>query len=357
MQESLLKSGQADRLPRFGDRCASLLAQREICRSTPLDVFQSALNGFFYPGGRIETSAFRPAPVDSLLRAGRLNQVTVALVRYGTEAMVDGGELGAYHVNVPISGAVASACGPRETVAIPTRATVFTPHEHSVLPLWSEDASQVWVKIEKSALETEIEALLGRPIAGDVQFERAMDLTTPRARSWLRVLRLILMELDRPGGALERSPTYGNQLERLLISGLVRTQAHDHLGGLCGAFRPARPRTVKRVVDLIEAGPEINYTLSDLARHAGVGARRLEIAFQESLNTSPMGYLRKVRLGRTRADLLAGAEPDMSVAYRWGFNYLGRFAATYRRTYGELPSETVRGKRGVWVFPSPPAVG
>ncbi|GAA1221224.1 AraC family transcriptional regulator [Pseudonocardia alaniniphila] len=320
-------------------------------------MFQSALNGFFYPGGRIEAPEFRPTPVDSLLRAGRLNQVTVAFVRYGTEAMADGGELGAYHVNVPISGAVASACGPRETVAIPTRATVFTPREHSVLRSWREDASQIWVKIEKSALETEIEALLGRPIAGDVQFELAMDLTTPRAQSWLSVLRLILMELDRPGDALERSPTYGNQLEKTLISGLVRTQAHDHLEGLCGAVRPARPRTVKRVVDLIEAGPEVNYTLSDLARHAGVGARRLEIAFQESLNTSPMGYLRKVRLDRARADLLAGAEPVMSVAYRWGFNHLGRFAATYRRTYGELPSETVRGKRGVWVFPSPPAVG
>jgi AraC family transcriptional regulator, ethanolamine operon transcriptional activator len=36
----------------------------------------------------------------------------------------------------------------------------------------------------------------------------------------------------------------------------------------------------------------------------------------------------------------------MSVAHRWGFKHLGRFSATYRRTYGELPSDTLRRARG-----------
>jgi transcriptional regulator GlxA family with amidase domain len=127
---------------------------------------------------------------------------------------------------------------------------------------------------------------------------------------------------------------------------LVQTQAHGHLDELRRPLRPARPATVQRVVDLIEADPEVNYTLSDLARHAGVGARRLEIAFRESFDTSPVAYLRKVNLARARADLLAGAETVMSVAYRRGFHHLGRFSATYRRTYGELPSDTLRRAPG-----------
>lgn len=33
------------------------------------------------------------------------------------------------------------------------------------------------------------------------------------------------------------------------------------------------------------------------------------------------------------------------VAYRWGFNHLSRFAADYRRLFGEVPSQTLRRRR------------
>ena len=99
---------------------------------------------------------------------------------------------------------------------------------------------------------------------------------------------------------------------------------------------------MKRVVDLIQADPQANHTLSDLARHAGVGARRLQMAFQETLHTSPTGYLRSVKLERARAELLAGEDTVMAIAYRWGFNHPGRFSTTYRRAFGESPSETTR---------------
>jgi AraC-like DNA-binding protein len=328
----------------IGGRHSWVLAHREICRASPLDVFRDKLNNFFYPA-RVEALTPRADLSESLLSAGRLNQVTVGFVRFGSEAMLDGGALGAYHVNVPLSGSVASACGPRETVATPTQAAVFTARERTVLPSWSGDASQICIKIEKFAVEAELEALLGHPIAGDIRFELPMDLTTPHAQSWLGILRLILEELDRPDSLLEHSNTHRDHLEKLLISGLLQTQAHDHLDELFRPLPPARPRTVKRVLDLIEAHPEVNYTMADLARHAGVGARRLQIAFQESLNTSPTGYLRYVKLARARAELQAGAETVMTVAYRWGFNHPGRFSATYRRTYGESPSDTLRRGR------------
>jgi AraC-like DNA-binding protein len=279
---------------------------------------------------------------DTSVLTGRLDKITVAFGRFVSEAMLDGGIHPAYHVHVPLSGSVASVCGPRKLVATPTRAAIFTPREHSVLPSSGADASQICIMIRKSALEAELEALLGHPITGDVRFELAMDLSTPHAQSWLRVLRLILDELDWPDSLLEHSSSYRDHLEKLLILGLLQTQGHDHLDELRRPLPPARPRTVKRVVDLIEASPEANYTVADLARHAGVGARQLQIAFQESLNTSPTGYLRNIKLARARADLLAGAGTVMSVAYRWGFNHPGRFSATYRRRYGELPSDTLR---------------
>ena len=63
------------------------------------------------------------------------------------------------------------------------------------------------------------------------------------------------------------------------------------------------------------------------------------------LDTTPYGYLRRVRLERAHRDLQAGSPADTSVAAvagRWGFADLGRFAAQYRTAFGRLPSQTLR---------------
>jgi transcriptional regulator GlxA family with amidase domain len=63
------------------------------------------------------------------------------------------------------------------------------------------------------------------------------------------------------------------------------------------------------------------------------------------MGTSPMAYLRELRLQAVH-DELAIAEPGSirvtEVAARWGFVHLGRFAATYRRQFAELPSDTLK---------------
>lgn len=315
-----------------------VLAHREICRSSPLEVIRDNLSSFFYPA-RVETLTREADLSSSLLSAVRLNHVTIGFLRFGSETMVDPGALGAYHINVPLEGRVASECGDRQTVATVGRGTVFTPRDHTVLPWWSADSSQICIKISKTAVEAELEALLGHPVLTDIRFDLALDLRTPEAASWLGVVRLLLEEVDRPGGLLEQSVTYRDHLEKLLIGGLLHVQTHDHLDALRCPQPPARPRTVKRVVDLIEAQPEVNHTL---ARHAGVGARRLQGAFQETFQISPTGYLRKVKLEHARADLLGSDDTVMAVAYRWGFNHPGRFSTIYRRAFGESPSETAR---------------
>lgn len=341
--------------PRFGvvvmaemsalkERPASLLANYEICRSGPLEIMRDKLGSFFYEA-RVETLTEGADLSAAMLNAVRLNHITIGYLRFGSETLIDNGALGSYHINVPLSGQVASRCGPRETVATPERAAVFTPREHTALPWWSDDSSQLCIKLSKHAVESELEALLGRPVCSDIRFDLALDLTTPAAASWLGVLRLLLEELDRPGGLLEKSAQHRDYLEKMLIGGLLHLQTHDHLDTLLSPEPPARPRTVKRVVDLIEANPEANFTLTDLARHSGVGARRLQLAFQETLHTSPTNYVRKVKLEHAREELLTGEDTVMAIAYRWGFGHPGRFATMYRETYGESPSETRRRGR------------
>jgi AraC family ethanolamine operon transcriptional activator len=85
--------------------------------------------------------------------------------------------------------------------------------------------------------------------------------------------------------------------------------------------------------------------IAELCRIAGVERRTLLRAFHAIHGTTPSRHLHAFRLNLVRQALLA---PDPSrktvteVATRFGFRELGRFAADYRATFGESPSETLR---------------
>jgi len=138
-------------------------------------------------------------------------------------------------------------------------------------------------------------------------------------------------------------PLLSSALEHTLLTGLLLTAGHNHRAELTAPVPPARPAAIRRAVELIESRPETPLTVRDLAHAAGVGVRTLQEGFRHTLGTTPMSYLRDVRLARARRDLLAaGTDPAAvtTVAYRWGFTHLGRFAEQYRKTYGESPSTT-----------------
>jgi AraC-like DNA-binding protein len=87
--------------------------------------------------------------------------------------------------------------------------------------------------------------------------------------------------------------------------------------------------------------------LETLAAIAGLRPRTLEAQFKRHLGTTPLGWARRLRLARARQQLLSA--PDSAsvtdVAMATGFTQLGRFAAYYRRQFGELPSQTLRTAR------------
>jgi transcriptional regulator GlxA family with amidase domain len=99
-------------------------------------------------------------------------------------------------------------------------------------------------------------------------------------------------------------------------------------------------------LELIESRPAEIETVADIAATVGLSVRALDDGFRRYVGTSPMTYLRDVRIARAHEDLIA-AEPDMTtataVARKWGFGHYGRFAADYRQRFGRKPSQTLRG--------------
>jgi AraC-like DNA-binding protein len=109
----------------------------------------------------------------------------------------------------------------------------------------------------------------------------------------------------------------------------------------------ALPRDLVRVMTWARAHSDAPVRLDVLARIARVPPRTLETHFRRFLGTTPLGWVREERLASARRALLGsgGGGAVSEVATRHGFGQLGRFAAQYRRRFGELPSETLRRVR------------
>lgn len=84
-----------------------------------------------------------------------------------------------------------------------------------------------------------------------------------------------------------------------------------------------------------------------LAHVGGVRPRTLETHFKMFLGTTPLGWVRRMRLARARQELLHSSPEDSvtDIALSSGFSQLGRFAAQYRKAFGELPSKTIQRTR------------
>ena len=106
------------------------------------------------------------------------------------------------------------------------------------------------------------------------------------------------------------------------------------------------PATLRRAVAFIEAHADEPVTLTQMAGVAGVTGRALQMAFIRHYDTTPTGYLRRVRLERAHRDLKdadpAGGMTVAAIARRWGWANPSHFTAAYRQAYGQFPRHTLR---------------
>ncbi|MEU6820477.1 helix-turn-helix transcriptional regulator [Streptomyces atriruber] len=109
--------------------------------------------------------------------------------------------------------------------------------------------------------------------------------------------------------------------------------------------RDARPATLRRAIAFIEDRADSQISAADIAAAARVSQRALQYAFRHHLGTTPLGYLRQVRLAQAHRDLMAAdygtGVTVTGIAARWGFLHPGRFAADYRRAYGRSPRQSL----------------
>jgi AraC-like DNA-binding protein len=284
------------------------------------------------------------APLNVRLSATRLKNITIARLGYGPEVLIRPGRLGYFKLDLPLRGTTVSSSGEETVHGDTNMGVIFGPEQRAEMR-WGEGCEQLCIKINREAVEQHLSHALGHPIDAPLHFEPNMGLSKKPVQTWHRTLQLLLADVKEDPNILQQ-PLIVSHLEDLLIIKLLHAQRHNYSAALHDGTPEARPRTVKRVIDLIQESPQEQYSASDLARAAGVSLRTLQDSFKVHLGTTPMAYLRNLRLAKAHEDLLESSAEDgatvTDIAYKWGFSHVPRFAVTYRSRYGVSPSTNLR---------------
>ena len=193
-------------------------------------------------------------------------------------------------------------------------------------------------------------ALLGeiaQPAPGESGPVRLLDfypVSTSAAAQWWRIYSFVQATVKSlPPGP--RWPLVAAELDRLLAATALATFPNNALVDPTIEDRhDAHPLALRRAMAFIDANPAHDISTTSIAAAADVTVRTLQLAFRRHLDTTPMAYLRRVRLHHAY-DQLRTASPGSTtvanVAAQWGFFNFGRFAGRYRAEFGELPSQTL----------------
>lgn len=283
------------------------------------------------------------APLGMEVTGLRLGALTAGRLTFGRPVRLRTADAENFHLNIPLHGRAASSNGSGEPVTTsPGEGLVFSPGAPAEIS-WSKDCEQLCLMIPRARLETELEKMLGRSLMDRLVFDFATDLPSPVGQRLRTVLNLLADELDQPTD-VSRNPLVARHVEGLVLDGLLLSQPHNHSDAATRAGPAGQRSAIRRAVELMEESPSEPWTTVRLATEVHLSPRALQAGFRRDLATAPMAYLREVRLRRAHEALRAAdrdATTVRAVATGLGLLHPSRFAAAYRKAFGETPSDTL----------------
>ncbi|GAA4914492.1 AraC-like DNA-binding protein [Actinomycetospora succinea] len=246
-------------------------------------------------------------------------------------------------VLLPVTGRVRFTCGDEEATGLR-----LVPTREAFDSAWDDG-----VDVVGYAVDTDAVSLVGGELSGlepsAVRFDSMLPVDAARERYLVQAMSHLGRDtLDNPEALA--TPLVRAATLRHLATVVLLTFPNTALDAAEDPTRAgpgrAEPATVRRAAAYIETHAHEPIGLDDIAVAARIGARGLQHAFARHRDTTPLGYLRRVRLDRAHREL-RGADPSAgdtvaAIATRWGFAHGGRFSAEYRHVYGCSPSETLR---------------
>jgi AraC-like DNA-binding protein len=279
-------------------------------------------------------------PLQAQMRHVPFGGLSLSRLSYGAAVQISPVQLKNFFlVTMPLWGGATMQTAGKSVDAHPELAAVLNPFDE-IRMSWTPDHEQVILKISRSLLEQTLAGYLGQSLELPLVFD--LGFRWQDHAPW-RTLMCHLLACATHYPDIERHPLILTQLEQMTASALLQMHRHNYSDSPSKRRVTVLPRHVRRAQEFLQTHAHEPVTTLLLAQITGVSTRSLNDGFKQFLETSPMQYLREVRLAKVRAELLLGiGDTVASVALRWGFEHMGRFASEYRKKYGESPSKTLR---------------
>jgi len=231
-----------------------------------------------------------------------------------------------------------------------------TPSEMAIvsLPMLQEQRveavdgrySSVTLTLHTDVVTKVLSATFGSTALEDLDLVPKVDLSTSAGQILFQLVRASAAGLY--DGILARSPKASALLSEAAIQLILENVPHRLIDRLNRRPLDAPPRYIQRATEYMRANLHLPLTIADIAGAVGVSSRLLQLGFRRIHGTTPVAYLRRIRLEAIHDELSRPENllPVSEVALKWGFTHMGRFAALYRSAFGLYPSDTVRRSRG-----------
>jgi AraC-like DNA-binding protein len=311
-------------------------------RTDDLDAARAHIGALFVPH-QLEIVG-RHQVLDVCISCARIEGLSLIYHRHGASVRVRPPLLRDFFLlQIPIKGEAQVKIGRQELTCDSRQAFMISPNQEADMR-FGQGCEQLIVRIAKPDLERQLERQLGRHIVSPLEFAPAVPLTTTGGSAITDLLRFMTGSLVEENGICS-SNIARSHMASLLMSGLLTCLDHNYREELSNSGeRRVKPAYVSRAQEFMKQNISQPIGPEDVAASVRVSTRALFVGFKTYLNTTPMRYLKDLRLDMVR-DTLLKMEPQRAsittVAMDYGFHHLGHFCAAYKERFGEQPRETV----------------
>jgi AraC-like DNA-binding protein len=154
---------------------------------------------------------------------------------------------------------------------------------------------------------------------------------------FVSLLAMICQEAE----ATEQIPRVQEHYAQIIVSKMLSLMKTNVMRSSLGS--PSA--TFEVIADYIARHLKQDIDSEELARQAQMSLRSLYGLFERNAGTSPKNYIRQKKLERINlclSDPTCNVRNVTEVAMDYGFLHLGRFSDSYRKQFGELPSDTLK---------------
>lgn len=201
---------------------------------------------------------------------------------------------------------------------------------------YSDDCEKLIVKLPASFLEQACSENQWRAPSGGIRFS-----ANCHALGEMDGFDSLLGLVCREAGSEQSIPQIQEQYSRIIASKLLCSLASNIQRDPFGDSYPS----FGRLTDYIDEHLKQDISVEQLAELANMSLRSLYLLFERKVGTTPKSYIRQRKLEQIHgrlSDPSARVRNITEIAMDYGFMHLGRFSESYKSTFGELPSDTLR---------------